>query len=543
MIVPYARGVLPPQLREGPLKSAPRTAALVIGAAVALVAPVLALKAWSDPADPRISVGAAPPATLLPGDVRDATGRMIAGAVWTGLVSTDPASGAPVMAAAESVTSTDRKVWTVRLRAGGTFHDGSPVTSRSFTGAWTAVLREGWAGARLISDVARVKGAGDVPAAHGGGTGGKPGGAGARDEVAGLRVRDERTFEVTLDRPLSGFPALLGDPAFLPLPDGVLRSRDWAGYGRAPAGNGPFRIVSRDAGEIVLRRPSDDREIAVRSMADPARQYAAAEAGDLDVATLVPAARHESMDADFRDRHRAVPGRNVTYLAFPSRVERLASPTVRQALSMAIDRSAVTEGPLGHQYSPADSLVAPGIRLGHRDGQCRMCVHDSRAASAALADAGGLTGPLSLWYQAGSGDDAWVKAVADQLARELKLDARPRPVPDLRKALERGEVDGPFVLRSTAAYPAPVASLVPLLDAGTGYTDRYTTGLVTRAEDAAAPGEGVIPARLAESALLRDMPAMPLWSAHDHLVWSERVRGVTADAFTGLHLDRLALKD
>ncbi|MGW2312248.1 peptide ABC transporter substrate-binding protein [Actinomadura luteofluorescens] len=507
------------------MKSSARTAALVAGAVAVLVAPVAALKAWSEPADPRISVGAPAAATLLPGDVRDASGRMIANAVWTGLVSYDPKTGAPVNAAAASVTSPDRRVWTVRLRPGATFQDGSPVTSRSFTGAWTAVLRERWAGSRLFTEVARVKGA-----------------RAGEDAVAGLEVKDGLTFEVTLDRPLNGFPALLGDPAFFPVPESVLASRDWASYGRAPVGNGPFRVRSRTAREIVLRRRSGEgRSVVVRAMPDAKRQYTAAGAGDLDVATLVPPDRHESMEADFGDRHLAVPGRDVTFLAFPARVERLSSPTVRTALSMAIDRSAVTEGPLGHQYSLADSLVAPGVRPGHREGQCRLCVHDSKAAVAALADAGGLKSPLNLWYEAGRGDDAWVKAVAAQLRGELKLDARPRPVADLREAVDSHQVDGPFVVHATAAYPAPVASLAPLLDAGTGLDDEYATGLLAEAERAATPDEGVIPARLAETALLRDMPAMPLWSRHDHLVWSERARGVTADAFTGLRLDRLTV--
>ncbi|MFA1550948.1 peptide ABC transporter substrate-binding protein [Actinomadura chokoriensis] len=508
------------------MRSSTRTAALVTGAVVVLLAPVAALRAWSEPADPRISVGAPAPATLLPGDVREPAGRMIANAVWTGLVSYDPGTGAPGNAAAASITSPDRRVWTVRLRPGATFQDGSPVTSRSFTGAWTAVLREGWAGARLFTEVAHVKGA-----------------RRGAETVAGLKVEDEQTFEVTLDRPLSGFPALLGDPAFFPLPDSVLESRDWAAYGRLPVGNGPFRVASRSSREIVLQRRSGrGRSVVVKAMPDARVQYNAAAAGDLDVATRVPPDRHESMDADFGGRHLAVPGRDVTYLAFPAWEERLASPTVRSALSMAIDRSAVIEGALGHQYSPADSLIAPGIRPGHREGQCRLCVHDSKAAAAALADAGGLSGPLNVWYEANRGDDAWVKAVTDQLREELKLDARPHPVADLRKAGDDHEVDGPFVIHTTAAYPAPVAALAPLLDAGTGFDDAYTTDLVADAERAAAPEEGVIPARLAESAMLRDMPALPLWSAHDHLVWSERVRGVTAGAFTGLRLDRLTVR-
>ncbi|MFF5262683.1 ABC transporter substrate-binding protein [Actinomadura viridis] len=500
------------------MNSITRTAALVIGAVAMLVAPPVAMKVLSGSGDPRLSVGAAPPATLVPGDVRDATGRMIAGAVWTGLVSYDPRTGDPVMAAAESVTSPDRKVWTVRLRPSGRFHDGSPVTAGSFTGAWTAVLREGWHGARMLTDVARVRGGAE-----------------------GLTVKDDTTFEVTLDRPLAGFPALLGDPAFLPMPEGVLRSRDWASYGRRPIGNGPYRVTAHGPRETVLERPGA-RTVTVRSMPDAAKQYAAVEAGDLDVATAVPPDRHERMDTEFRGRHRILPGRAATHLAFPSWDDRY-TPAIRHALSMAVDRRAIGEGVLGHQTTPAGSLVPPGVLPGGRDGQCRVCAHDPKAAAAALADAGGWKGTLTLWHE--RGDAAWVEAVAEQLRKTLTIDVQPRSVDagELRKALDEQEVDGPFVVHSTAAYPAPVAALRPLLDARTGYRNGYVTDLIDQAESAASPEAGVTPARLAESALLRDMPLMPLWSAHEHYVWSDRVRGVTTEPFTGLLLARLSLKD
>ena len=79
--------------------------------------------------------------------------------MWSGLVSYDPRTGGPVNAAAESVTSDDRKVWTVKLKPGGRFQDGSPVTSTSFTDAWKTVLREGWSGGHLFTEVAHIKGA------------------------------------------------------------------------------------------------------------------------------------------------------------------------------------------------------------------------------------------------------------------------------------------------------------------------------------------------------------------------------------------------
>ena len=529
------------------MNSVTRTAALVAGAVAMLVAPLAAMKVLSEPDDPRLSVGAAPAATLVPGDIRDATGRMIAGAVWTGLVTYDPRSGAPVPAAAESITSPDRRVWTVRLRPGGRFHDGTPVTARSFTDAWTAVVREGWHGAHLITETARIAGARDAgekprPERTAGtrGPGAEETGGKTGAPIEGLKVEDEKTFKVILERPLSGFPALLGDPAFLPMPDSVLRSRDWAGYARRPIGNGPYRITAHGPRETVLQRPNA-RTIVVKSIADAAAQYSAVELGRLDVATAVPRDRHEQMDSEFRGRHLTLPGRTMTYLAFPSWEDRY-TPAIRQALSMAVDRKAITEGLLEHQATPANALVPPGVLPGRRAGQCRLCLHDARAAVAALDDAGGLTSTLNLWHE--PSDNPWVEAVAEQLRKTLTIDVQPRRVPagELRRMVTERKIDGPFVVHATAPYPAPVAPLRPLLDSGMDHQDEYVSGLVAQAEGAATPDAGVTPARLAESALLRDMAAMPLWSRHDHFVWSERVTGVTAEPFTGLHLASLGLR-
>lgn len=59
-------------------------------------------------------------------------------------------------------------------------------------------------------------------------------------------------------------------------------------------------MASRSAREIVLKRRSGrGRTVVVKAMPDAKRQYEAAGGGDLDVATLVPPNRHESMEADF----------------------------------------------------------------------------------------------------------------------------------------------------------------------------------------------------------------------------------------------------
>jgi oligopeptide transport system substrate-binding protein len=303
-------------------------------------------------------------------------------------------------------------------------------------------------------------------------------------------------------------------------------------------------VRSNDGREITLTRPGA-RTIVVKAMPDAARQYAAALAGHLDVATQVPPNRHAAMDADFPHRSLVDPGREMTFLGFPLWDKRYHSPDVRRALSLAIDRGAVTDGALGHQATAATSMIPPGIVLGRRDGQCRSCVYDSKAAAATLAEAGGLTGPMTMWFDADSGDGPWVKAVAGQLRTALKLDVQLRPVPSARyqQAMTGHTVDGPFVLHTVADYASPAAAVTQLEAAPTGYRNDFVRDQLAAADRAATPVAGVIPVRLAETALLRDLPVVPLWSGHDHLVWSERVRGVTVDAFGGLRLDRLTMPD
>ncbi|MEV0027502.1 ABC transporter substrate-binding protein [Nocardia sp. NPDC050793] len=76
---------------------------------------------------------------------------------------------------------------------------------------------------------------------------------GSAQQLSGLRVIDDRRFEVTLTAPFSAFATQLGYAAFFPLPRSFFADR--AGFEAHPIGNGPFRFVSHTPGEnIVVRR-------------------------------------------------------------------------------------------------------------------------------------------------------------------------------------------------------------------------------------------------------------------------------------------------
>ncbi|GGM56257.1 peptide ABC transporter substrate-binding protein [Longimycelium tulufanense] len=473
-----------------------------------------------------LSVGLREPGSLLPAQAHTVAQRTIVGALWTPLVTVDQDRVEPV--AAESVTSQDQVNWTVRLRPGMRFHDGTPVTAKSYVDTWQAVATERWPGSRVLTDVLRP---------------------------VRMRAADETTVEIVLDRPFGQVPFVLASPALLPLPESVLSTRDWSGFARHPVGTGPYKMTEawRPGNGARLtrfdaysgRRPGKVRDIALRVIDDPMAQYDQVRSGDLDLATQVPKARHESMRKDFPDRHVLWPLSEVSYLGIAVADTRLAEAAVRHALALAVGREELERGPLGYQVDLAQGLAPPAVPLTQRSGPCRPCTHDPEAAKALLEQSGGLTGPVPLRFDADSAQGQWAPALAEQLRRVPgvpEIVPTSLPGPEFRALLANRPSDGLFTITRTLWSPSPYEALSGLAGP-TGYADEGFDQMLAASEATTDPAEIGRLSRLAENQLLRDLPVIPLWSAHGHAVWSDRVFNVTAEALGGIDLAFVDLRD
>lgn len=466
--------------------------------ATGLLAVLLAVTGCSGSADPRpgvLSAGLREPATLLPADVADQAGRLVTGALWTPLADYDATSGKLTPRAAESITSTDRVHWTVKLRP-GRFHDGSPVTAQSYVDTWTAVAAQHWASSPVLTKLLRAK---------------------------EIRATDAATVALTLDRPSGQVPALLSAPGLVPLPASVLASRDWTGFARAPIGNGPYRLDGpwRPGSGGTLKRVDGAAGIELR-VGDPADQYDAVKAGTLDLATEVPGEKHEAMHGDFDGRHATWALPQAGYLAFPVGDPRFADATVRHGFALGVDRAALEAGPLAHQVDPATALLPPFDAPGERSGTCRPCGFDAAAGKALLTQAA-FPGGATVYY--GTGEEAWTRSLAVGLHGSLGISVTAQAKPS-------GPPDGPSTVDLKPATASPYELLSDLADAA-GYTDEVFRQNLALADAAATAEEAGELYRLAENQLLRDLPVAPLWSGHGHAVWSPRVRDVTTTPFTG----------
>ncbi len=100
--------------------------------------------------------GTQPEVGLVPADTTETGGGKVVDFLWTGLVSYPSDGSAPVPAVAESITTTDSKVYKVKLKSGTKFHDGTEVKAKNFVDAWNwaAYSPNGAQNSSFFSDIA-----------------------------------------------------------------------------------------------------------------------------------------------------------------------------------------------------------------------------------------------------------------------------------------------------------------------------------------------------------------------------------------------------
>ncbi len=314
---------------------------------------------------------------------------------------------------------------------------------------------------------------------------------------------DPQTVQVVFAQPMSEVPAMLASERSLPVR-----------MDKPDAGNGPFMLDPnpdpdrpRHSYRLVrmAKAPGKVNVVEVRLFDDPAKAYDEVVAGTLDMSLVVPGSRHEAMHKDFADRHAIWPRPRLSVLAFGADAPEAAA---RFAVSMSLDRKALAAGPMDNQVDAATALIPPALSPGERSGACRACNLDAAAAMSLKAQSG-LT---SVALRAGP--------VADQVHSALGVDTK-SGVKIEQKDL-RVDSLSPYEFFTKLGVP----SVQQFLDAAAASAD---------------PAERAQQYRLAENQILRDLPVIPLWTAHGHAIWSPRVRDVAATAAHGVDLPAISL--
>jgi len=469
--------------------------------------------------------GGQPENGLIPANTTETNGGKVIDYMWTGLVSYPDDGGAPVNALADSITTTDSKVYTIKIKPNTKFHDGTIVKAENFVKAWNfdALATNNMANATFFGDIQGYSDVNPSPP-----TGSTKAPAPKAKEMSGLKVVDDTTFTVTLNAPFSIFPTKLGYSAFMPLPD-VFFTETPDAFGKKPIGNGPVKFVSWvDNQDIKLTRFDDYtlsdkvkiKDIDIKMYEKDTAAYDDLVSGSLDFMEQVPTASlaGDKWKTDLPDRAHEAPTPTTGIIAFPMYDKRFQNADLRRAVSMAIDRQSISDKIFFGSRKPADTWSNP-LTPGGTKGDCTICKFDPAAAKAALAKAGGFKGDMVFYYNADSSHKAWMDAVANSVKNTLGISARAEGIPTFavfRQQVGAHKMKGPYRAAWQQDYPDVEDWITPLYVTGGSSNDgQYSNPAVDALQKQAtsAASADAAHAKFAEATKLidQDAPAMPIY--------------------------------
>lgn len=293
-----------------------------------------------------------------------------------------PVTLIPGLATGWEVNPADPTKWTVKLREGVKFHDGSAFDAEAVVWNFAKILRKD---SPQFDEKQAAQGRGRVPT------------------VADFRAIDPLTVEFTTSQPDALLPFNLAW-IVMSSPAAWAAAGGWDGFLKAPSGTGPFKVQSytpRERAVLVRndaywnpeRIPKLDA-VELVPVPDPSARVAALRAGQVDWAEAPPP---DAMDSLRGAGFQIVS--NVYPHVWPWHFSMLegspwADIRVRKAANLAIDRAGMKEL-LGGMMVEAQGMVpptsdwfgTPGFKVGY----------DPEAAKALMAEAGfSKDNPLSV---------------------------------------------------------------------------------------------------------------------------------------------------
>jgi peptide/nickel transport system substrate-binding protein len=387
-----------------------------------------------------VIVSAQEPRTLMPHMDLLTLSREVQRLTFDGLLTIDekgeyvPRLAAEVPSVENGGVSTDARTYTFKLRRGVKWQDGAPFTSADVEFTWKVIIdpklpvpsRVVWA------DVSRVE------------------------------LPDPYTVRFHFDKPNLVFLGTVASDRGYIVPKHLLEGKDIANseFNRKPVGTGPFVVKEWVSGSHVqlgrnpdyweAGKPTLD-EVLVRIIPGTAAQRAALQRQEADLLLHVPTADVAFVKglADYQ----LVPAPSYAWWHFWLNNEDpiLQDRRVRQALTHAVDKAAITSSVMAGLVSPLHAVLPPA-HWAHNPS-VRAYAYDPARAAQLLEEAGWKVGsggirqkdgrPLTLEILniAGEAERLQIVQIVQAGWRQLGVDARIRNIdgPAFPPTMSKGE--------------------------------------------------------------------------------------------------------
>ena len=465
---------------------------------------------------------------LIPTNTNETGGGNIIDMVFAGLVSYK-IDGTPQNEVAESIESDDNQNWTIKLKTGWKFSDGTPIKAKNFVDAWNygAAAKNAQLSSYFFDP---IEGYAEAAA------------EGSKVEtLSGLKVVDDNTFTVKLVSPQSDFPVRLGYSAYVPLPESAFD--DIKAFGEDPVGNGPYKLAKKGAWEhnkqIALvpnteykgNRAVKNDGLTYVFYKDEDSAYSDVQAGNLDVLDTVPASALQT----FRDatdvQPISKPGSVFQSFTIPGRLKHFGENEEgnlrRQAISMSFDRKAITDKIFFGSSTPATDFGSPVLQGYSKDLKgSEVLAYNPDKAKDLWKQADAISpwdGEFKIGYNADSDHKVWVDAVTNSVKNTLGIKASGDPYPtfdEARKLITERKIQTAFRSGWQADYPSLFNYLAPLYASGAAdgkgsndgdYKSKEFDALLAKAAGATSDEARIQALQQGEEVLFKDLPVIPLW--------------------------------
>ncbi|OCR01228.1 peptide ABC transporter substrate-binding protein [Oscillatoriales cyanobacterium USR001] len=438
----------------------------------------------------------------------------------------------PQLATAMPKISGDSLTYTIPLRQGVIFHDGSAFNAKAMAFSLERFIKNGGRPAFLLGDA-----------------------------IASIKATGEFELTIKLKKPFAAFPSLLAfagacaiSPQAYEIGPGKFKPDSFVG-------TGPYKLVKYASDSLKFdvfdkywgEKPAN-KGIDIQFLSTPANLFNAFKTGAVDVAYL-------SLDADqirnLEERAKkgdwqaiAAKSSTVSYMILNLKSKPLDNLAVRQAIATIIDRPLLNERVLRGQAEPVYSLIPTTFDV-YKPVFQKQYQEANMAKAKELLNKAGFSSAnpakLQIWYPSASTKRAMVantlKAIAQKnLDGALEIEVNGVESPTLFQNLDKGIYPAALV-DWVADYFDADNYIQPFLSCSKGsvksgciegasqgqgsfyYSDRVNQLIAQQRQESNPATRKAIFGEI-QDILAKDVPFIPLWQDKDYAFAQKDVTGV-----------------
>lgn len=467
------------------------------------------------------------PITLDPALAAEATSAKYIFQLFSGLVRLDENLQVAPDIAQSWDKSADGRTFTFHLRHDVKFHDGKQVTASDFKYSWERALHPATQSLTAGTYLNDIVGAADVL-------------AGKATQLSGVKVPDDYTIQVTIDSPKAYFLDKMAYPtAFVVDKSNVASGSNWWQH---PNGTGPFKLQQWQTGQQLVLQRNDNyygekarlNQVVFKLLSGSAMQLY--QQGSIDVASV--SADYMGLVTDPKNaiskELNVFPELSLYYIGFNCTVPPFDDANIRQAFSLAMDKSKIIALSMYNVVAQANGILPPGIpgyNVNLQGLQFNVPKAKQLIAASKYGDAAKLP-PIVLTTSGwGGGISGFIGGVIEEWRRNLGVEVTVRQLePDVFLYVLNQEKDQLFDTGWIADYPDPQDFLSLLFHTGAqnntgGYSNPQLDSLLDKAAVEQDANTRLSQYQNAEALVVQDAAMLPLFFGRNYELVKPYVKG------------------